>query len=103
MMTTVFHRAVKIGLIGTIPICLFSFTCGSIHSSQCGFATFPALLLSVPAMAVASVTGADNAIIIIPLFLSMTFLWVTGFALLALSFRDGLSKWREQRGSSDRT
>ena len=100
-MHAILRRAAKFGLFATVPICLFSFGCGSIHSSQCGPATFLALLLSIPAMAAASITGIENPAIIIPLFLLATFVWVTGLALAVLWVHTQLTNRRERTTHTD--
>ena len=95
------RKAAKFGLFATVPICLFSFGCGSIHTSQCGYATFLALLLSIPAFAVISKTGIQDSTIVVPLFILGTFVWVTGVALCVLWVRIRLNNRRERTPNAD--
>jgi len=99
-MPAIWRKAVRFGFFATGPICLFAFGCGSIHGSQCGPATFVALLLSIPAMVLASLTGIESSAII-PLFLLATFMWVTGVAWCVLWVRTHTTNKQEQTTNTD--
>ena len=102
-MSPTLRKAAKFGFVATIVICLFAFSCGNIHGSQCGPATIVAVLLWIPAMAVASVIGPDAPAIIVALFFLATFLWVTGLTLCVLLLRKRLASRREQTAGTDQS
>ena len=80
-------RAALIGAIITIPISVFAFSCGSIHSSHCGFLTLPAYMLFLPIAPLASIFPEYSPAVFIILFVAVTFVWVSLLTLACLWLR----------------